>query len=162
MKTIADRIKEGLLIRGIKQSDLVERTGIGKSSISTYISGQYEPKQRNIYKIAKALNVSEAWLMGYDVPMERTTDQIQKELDMEYMNTLNELCYSEELVKINEYLSLLNEDGRKESLKRVEELTHLKKYTETIMNHLTPIAAHNDDTYDEEQQQLMKIDIDEL
>lgn len=55
----------------MKQSDLVEKTKIGKSSISTYISGAYEPKQRNIYKIAKALDVSEAWLMGFDVPMER-------------------------------------------------------------------------------------------
>lgn len=71
MATIAQRIREGLTIRGMKQADLVYKTGIGKSSISTYISGNYEPKQRNIYKIANALNVSEAWLMGYDVPMER-------------------------------------------------------------------------------------------
>lgn len=58
-------------MRKMKQVDLVKITGIGKSSISTYLSGEYEPKQRNIYKIAKALDVNEAWLMGYDVPMER-------------------------------------------------------------------------------------------
>ena len=39
--------------------------------ISQYISGAYEPKQDRIYLISKALNVSEAWLMGLDVPMER-------------------------------------------------------------------------------------------
>ncbi len=55
----------------MKQSELVALTGIGKSSISTYISGEYEPKQKNLYRIAKALDVSEAWLMGLDVPMER-------------------------------------------------------------------------------------------
>ena len=71
MDTIANRIKEAMTIRGMKQVDLVSLTGIGKSSISTYLSGEYEPKQRNIYKIAKALDVSEAWLMGEDVPMER-------------------------------------------------------------------------------------------
>jgi len=71
LETIAKRIKEALKIRGLKQADLVEKTGIGKSSISTYISGAYEPKQRNIYKIAKALAVNEAWLMGQDVPMSR-------------------------------------------------------------------------------------------
>lgn len=71
MATIANRIKEAMTIRGMKQVDLVSLTGIGKSSISTYLSGEYEPKQRNIYKIAKALDVSEAWLMGEDVPMER-------------------------------------------------------------------------------------------
>lgn len=71
MATISERIKAGLELRDMKQADLVTMTGIGKSSISTYISGEYEPKQRNIYKIAKALNVNEAWLMGADVPMER-------------------------------------------------------------------------------------------
>lgn len=71
METISERIKKALSIRNMRQSDLVEKTGIGKSSISTYLSGAYEPKQRNIYKIAKALDVSEAWLMGADVPMSR-------------------------------------------------------------------------------------------
>ena len=71
MATISERLKEAMLLRNVKQIDLVNATGIGKSSISTYISGSYEPKQRNIYKLAKALNVNEAWLMGYDVPMER-------------------------------------------------------------------------------------------
>lgn len=52
----------------MKQIDWVEKTKIGKSSISTYISGAYEPKQKNIYKIAKALDVDEAWLMGAIVP----------------------------------------------------------------------------------------------
>ncbi|MDD3185262.1 MAG: helix-turn-helix transcriptional regulator [Anaerostipes sp.] len=74
METIAKRIKDGLSLRNMKQADLVEKTGIGKSSISTYISGAYEPKQRNIYKIAKALDVSETWLMGYDVPINKKND----------------------------------------------------------------------------------------
>lgn len=69
--TVADRLKKALIIRNMKQSELVALTGIGKSSISTYISGEYEPKQKNLYRIAKALDVNEAWLMGLDVPMER-------------------------------------------------------------------------------------------
>lgn len=75
MKTTSERIKEGMLIRGLKQSDLVERTGISKGALSSYISGKYVPKQNNIYLIAKALNVNEAWLMGADVPMERNHAQ---------------------------------------------------------------------------------------
>ena len=71
MPSIADRMRQAMDVRQMKQTDLVRKTGIGKSSISTYLSGDYEPKQKNIYKIALALNVSEAWLMGYDVPMER-------------------------------------------------------------------------------------------
>ena len=74
--TCADRIKEALTIKGLKQSDLCRLTGIPKSAISQYVSGAFEPKQDRIYLLSKALNVSEAWLMGLDVPMER---QIIKE-----------------------------------------------------------------------------------
>ena len=66
-----ERIKKALRIRGMKQSDLCQITKIPKSAISQYISGAFEPKQDRVYLIAKALNVSEAWLMGFDVPMER-------------------------------------------------------------------------------------------
>ena len=65
------RIKEALSIRGMKQIELCETTKIPKSALSQYISGAYEPKQDRIYLISKALDVSEAWLMGYDVPMGR-------------------------------------------------------------------------------------------
>lgn len=67
MDTIASRLRTALEMRGMKQAELVELTGIGKSSISTYLRGSYIPKQKNIYKMAKALNVNEAWLMGEDV-----------------------------------------------------------------------------------------------
>lgn len=78
MKSTAERIKEGMAIRNLKQSDLVEKTGISKGALSSYISGRYIPKQNNIYKISKALNVNEAWLMGNDVPMERSLNSLQK------------------------------------------------------------------------------------
>lgn len=77
MDSTANRIKQALHLRNMRQADLVNLTGIGKSSISTYISGEYEPKQKNIYKIAKALDVSEAWLTGLDVPMERKEPAIR-------------------------------------------------------------------------------------
>lgn len=77
MATLAERLREGMRINGFRQSDVVQRTGINKGALSSYLSGRYEPKQNNIYLLAKALNVSEAWLMGADVPMERvdTSDQ---------------------------------------------------------------------------------------
>ena len=67
-----DRIRQALEIRGIKQSELVERTGIDKGQMSSYLSGKYKPRQKNIDLIAQTLSVNEAWLMGFDVPMERT------------------------------------------------------------------------------------------
>lgn len=66
-----DRLNEALTLRNMKASELAEKTGMYKSKISQYINGVYEAKQEALYKIAKALDVSEAWLMGYDVPMEK-------------------------------------------------------------------------------------------
>lgn len=77
--SISFRLVRAMKERGMKQADLVEQTGIGKSSLSQYIAGKYEPKADKIYLLAKALNVSEAWLMGYDVPMER--DEMQPEVE---------------------------------------------------------------------------------
>lgn len=76
--TCADRVKEALHIRGMKQSDLCRLTGIPKSAISQYLSGAFEPKQDRIYLLSRALNVSEVWLMGLDVPMER--EELQQKI----------------------------------------------------------------------------------
>lgn len=77
VSSISERIKQGLLIRDMRQIDICDKTNIPRSALSQYVSGLFEPKQDRIYLISKALNVSEAWLMGYDVPMERQTPSIE-------------------------------------------------------------------------------------
>jgi transcriptional regulator with XRE-family HTH domain len=72
--TISQRLREALAAAGKKQADLVRETGLDRGSISSYLSGKYEPKQKAIYKMAQALDVSEAWLLGYNVPMARTPE----------------------------------------------------------------------------------------
>ena len=67
----SDRLKEIMRIRQMKQADIARATGLAKGGISNYITGRYEPKSDVISKLAKALNCSEMWLWGYDVPMER-------------------------------------------------------------------------------------------
>ena len=70
-----NRISIALTIRGMRQADLCKLAKVPKSSLSLYLSGAYEPKQDRIYDMANALDVSEAWLMGYDVPMERQKEK---------------------------------------------------------------------------------------
>lgn len=69
MSNTYERLNEIISIRGIKQVELIEKTGISKGALSSYLSGRYIPKQDNIYKLARALDVNPAWLMGLDVPM---------------------------------------------------------------------------------------------
>lgn len=70
-ESCSTRLKRALKINGMKQAELSSITKIPKSAISQYVSGAFEPKQDRVELIAEALNVSEAWLMGFDVPMER-------------------------------------------------------------------------------------------
>lgn len=69
------RLKEAMDIRGFRAVDLIDRTGIPKVTLSYYMSGKTEPKADRVYTLAKALDVSEAWLLGFDVPMYRTDEQ---------------------------------------------------------------------------------------
>lgn len=66
MNTFAERLRYYMQKANMKQTELVEKTKINKSSISEYLSGNYEPKQRNIYKIAIALGVKPSQLMGIE------------------------------------------------------------------------------------------------
>ena len=63
------RLQQALELNDMKAIELSERTGISRGALSSYISGRWKAKQGNLYLLAKALNVSPAWLMGYDVPM---------------------------------------------------------------------------------------------
>lgn len=74
VSTIAERLRVAMGKSGKKQADLVRETGLDRGAISSYLSGKYEPKQKAIYKLSKALDVSEAWLLGYEVPMERAAE----------------------------------------------------------------------------------------
>ena len=75
----AKRLQELMDRRGLKQVDVLRLcqpycTMLGeklnRSHLSQYVNGRVEPSQRKLTVLAKALNVSEAWLMGYDVNMD--------------------------------------------------------------------------------------------
>ena len=69
-----NRLKNIMKERKITQTELSKRTGIRQSSISDWLNDRYEPKQDKVYIIAKALNVSPAWLLGYDEPSTNQTE----------------------------------------------------------------------------------------
>lgn len=80
----AMRLKEIMKQRNLRQTDIIELTKpycqkydvkMNKSDISQYVSGKVEPSQAKLVILSMALNVSESWLMGFDVPMKRHTDQ---------------------------------------------------------------------------------------
>ena len=79
----AERLRELMEKRDLKQVDVLQLTKpycdelgvkMHKSDISQYVNGKVEPQQEKLFVLAAALDVSEGWLMGYDVPMKRISD----------------------------------------------------------------------------------------
>ena len=80
--TTADRLQQIMSENNLKQVDIIEKSKpfqeelgvkLGKSALSQYVNGIQSPDQRKLTLLALTLDVSEAWLMGYDVPRERDT-----------------------------------------------------------------------------------------
>ena len=76
----ADRLKQLMRERNLRQVDILELckpycekygVRIEKNDLSAYVNGKYYPGQSRLAVLGLALDVSEAWLMGYDVKMQR-------------------------------------------------------------------------------------------
>jgi transcriptional regulator with XRE-family HTH domain len=79
--TTSYRLKQIMSDLNLKQVDILnlaapysKKYGIklNKNDLSQYVSGKVEPGQNKLYILGLALNVNEAWLMGFDVPMDRS------------------------------------------------------------------------------------------
>ena len=82
MKT-SDRLREIMDKRGLSQADIIrlahpfcKKYGVklNKSDMSQFVNGKNKPGQYKLTVLGMALNVSEGWLMGLDVPMDRSTE----------------------------------------------------------------------------------------
>lgn len=95
----AIRLKQIMTNKSLKQIDILNlcqpycnkyNVKLGKNDLSQYVNGKVEPRQEKLDILAEALNVSEAWLMGYDVPMDRTYSI--KPTNNDRLNEFIELC----------------------------------------------------------------------
>jgi len=135
VETFAKRLQKALDMNEISQSKLVEKTGLDKSLISNYLAGNYQARQDKIFILAKALNVNEAWLMGYDVPSdynfgktEHESPLSQNQIDKIYFDLKNAIDIELKKQDENGYEIMINE---KDSLsasdfKKILELAELE------------------------------------
>ena len=63
-KHFGNRLREARLGAGLSQSELEELSGIPKARLSRYENGHVEPSIQTLARLARALNVSEASLLG--------------------------------------------------------------------------------------------------
>ncbi len=90
--------------------EVAKKVGLTKSTIQRYEKGLINNiKLPNIQSIAKVLNVNLNWIVGISEEM-----HTQRQLDF----------------PIIDYYNQLNDFGKKEATKYLEELTHFSKYTD--------------------------------
>lgn len=91
----AERLRQIMEERNLRQIDILNLVlpicakydvKMNKSDISQYVSGKNEPSQEKLVALGMALNVTESWLMGFDVAKERkeTPAQAEKDFDILY------------------------------------------------------------------------------
>lgn len=117
-----NRIREALVIRNMKQVELAEKSGIAKGTINNWLNNRYQPKQKPLYKMAKILDVSEMWLAGYDVPMERPEAQTKND---ELVQLINEIRNNDDLKNLFLSICSLSSDQRNMIQSMVTELSKL-------------------------------------
>ena len=83
-----NRIGEALELRNMKQVELAEKGGFNRGTINNWIKNKYQPKAKALAVLARILDVSELWLAGYDIPMERAPEQKQADALIELFNRL--------------------------------------------------------------------------
>lgn len=87
VSNFSNRLNEALKIKGVKPAEIARRSEflynsgkinkpLTKPLLSNYLKGTYEAKQDNLYALSLILNIDEAWLMGYDVPMKKSNESI--------------------------------------------------------------------------------------
>ncbi len=133
--TVGERIKRKREEFGISQTDLAQQIGVSKQSLYKYETNIVTNIPSNIIeKIAVILDTSPCYLMGWE-----SKEHPKKETP-----------------KIIQYYNQLNDIGKHEAEKRVEELTHLPRYTLEIK------AAHNDYASEPGELEKMREDISKL
>lgn len=89
-KDTASRLKQIMSERNLRQVDILDlakpycqRFGVklSKTDLSQYVNGKVKPGQEKLTILGLALNVSETWLMGYDVPKDRIVNASNSDRD---------------------------------------------------------------------------------
>lgn len=135
---IGKRIKEARDIQKVTLDDVAKKVGVAKSTVQRYENGKIKNiKLPVVESIANALNVNPAWIVGKSNLIEIPTQEIPK---------------------IMQYYTKLNDLGKHEATKRVEELTYFPQYTAS--NEVK--AARNDHINEEGELEKTLEDISNL
>lgn len=103
MEELKDRLKIALETRRMTAAELARQSGVDKGAISHYLKGEFTPKSEAVGKMARALDVSPAWLLGFDVNMKG--ELLQPKIELYKLSAENQtriLAYYQALLDTQE------------------------------------------------------------
>ena len=121
----------GLMIRekrkasGLTQARLAELSGVAVITIQQYERGKRQPRLEQLRKIANALGVPVAQLMGWDEDYEFRDAPEGEPVNLE---AIKKWVTAKGKEKLNRAYESLNQEGQQKAVERVEELTEIPKY----------------------------------
>ncbi len=136
--TTADRLKQIMYERNIKQVDILEAckpfcekygVKLGKNDLSQYISGKVTPGQDKLTILGLALNVNEVWLMGYNLPSGRNDLECieQNMKNSNYCNLISQ-CHNNDVFNAVKLLVKLDTVDLARIIERMEQMLEADKY----------------------------------
>lgn len=138
---IGERIKALRKARHVTQKQLGVVTGLAEITIRQYEANKYAPSVENLRKIASALDVSVSEFLepGQILREYNPCDDTWNALVMDEHGNVRQHIQTQvtshtfrpniDQQTLLRYFDSLNEKGKKEALKRIEELSQLPKYS---------------------------------
>lgn len=130
--SIGNRIKKHREKAGLSQKELGEKLGVSQQHIAQYENEKRIPKMETLRKLSNALNVYTYDLLYDENTAEEKKQQDIAEIAIKLINDGNLELPNNDIsnVILLRNFNRLNNLGKKEAFKRVEELTEIQKYTE--------------------------------
>lgn len=153
-KKVGNRIKERRKELELTLKEVADIVGVASSTIQRYENGTINQYKLPVLEsIAKALKVNPTWLVREDAPM-NIVSQTKKTINNKKQNAIETILLT--------HFNKLNNEGKAEAIKRIEELTYINRYItkdniieipqvkkeiweEEGKEHLMPKASHDMD-----------------
>ena len=155
----SERLKQLMSERNLRQVDILEKSKpfqkqlgvkMGRSALSQYVTGKSKPDDKKLYLLSKTLDVSEAWLMGYDVDIKRVPDEERGTTQNEHPEILTIYNQLEDpnKEKVFDYATvLLNEQN---NMKTSTVLEKYKNDEDYITDYVEGLVAAGHGTFQED------------
>lgn len=137
--TTSSRLKEIMVQRNLKQVDILRLcepyckdygVKLNKNDLSQYVSGKVQPGQDKLSILGLALDISEVWLMGYNLPMNRLDSKLVEMRLSDESKLYNDIqeIYGSDAVQLVHLFSELNNTGKQKALENISDLSDIAKY----------------------------------